>query len=169
MKTSFYSLSLIFGLLIALFSTHEVIAQSATHTDAASKAPVVGATVVVVGSNPLNGTTTDAEGNFRLVKVGVGRTALKITYLGYEDIFAKDIIVNAGKEVVLDFPMTESFTKLNEVTVKYKRTEDNKVTNNLFLEEMVLRNAPPLDPAIRTAISKLIVEGKIHDVDNKSR
>jgi hypothetical protein len=46
---------------------------------------------------------------------------------------------------------------------------DNKVTNNLFLEEMVLRNAPPLDPAIRTAINKLIVEGKIHDVDNKSR
>jgi len=43
---------------------------------------------------------------------------------------------------------------------------DNKVTNNLFLEEMVLRNAPPLDPAIRTAISKLIVERKIHDVDN---
>ena len=46
---------------------------------------------------------------------------------------------------------------------------DNKVTNNLFLQEMVLRNAPPLDPAIRNAISKLIVEGKIHDVDNKSR
>ncbi|MEI7584276.1 TonB-dependent receptor [Runella sp.] len=149
MKTSFYSLSLIFGLLIALFSTHEVIAQSATQTvrgkitDAASKAPVVGATVVVVGSNPLNGTTTDAEGNFRLVKVGVGRTALKITYLGYEDIFAKDIIVNAGKEVVLDFPMTESFTKLNEVTVKYKRTEDNKVTNN----EMATTSARPFSPA----------------------
>jgi hypothetical protein len=46
---------------------------------------------------------------------------------------------------------------------------DNKVTNNLFLEEMVLRNAPPIDPAIRTAINKLIVEGRIHDVDNKSR
>jgi hypothetical protein len=46
---------------------------------------------------------------------------------------------------------------------------DNKVTNNLFLQEMVLRNAPPLDPAIRNAISKLIVEGKIHDVDNKTK
>jgi hypothetical protein len=46
---------------------------------------------------------------------------------------------------------------------------DNKVANNLFLEEMVLRNAPPIDPAIRKAINKLIVEGKIHDVDNKSR
>ena len=46
---------------------------------------------------------------------------------------------------------------------------DNKVTNNLFLQEMVLRNAPPIDPAIRNAISKLIVEGKIHDVDNKTK
>ena len=46
---------------------------------------------------------------------------------------------------------------------------DNKVTNNLFLQEMVFRNAPPIDPAIRMAISKLIVEGKIHDVDNKTK
>ena len=43
---------------------------------------------------------------------------------------------------------------------------DNKIANNLFLQEMVLRNAPPIDPAIRNAISKLIVEGRIHDVDN---
>lgn len=149
MKTFFYSLSLIFGLLTAPFVTPEAIAQSATQTvrgkitDAASKAPVVGAAVVVVGSNPLNGTTTDNEGNFRLEKVSVGRTALRITYLGYEDIFAKDIIVNAGKEVVLDFPMTESFTKLSEVTVNYKRTEDNKVTNN----EMSTTSARPFSPA----------------------
>ena len=46
---------------------------------------------------------------------------------------------------------------------------DRKVTNNLFMEEMVLRNAPPLDPSIRMAISKLIVEGKIHDLDNKTK
>ena len=149
MKTTFYSLTLLFGLLTALFSTPKVNGQSATQTvrgkitDAASKAPVVGATVIVLGSNPLNGTTTDAEGNFRLAKVAVGRAALKITYLGYEDIFAKDIIINAGKEVVLDFPMTESFTKLNEVTVKYKRTEDNKVANN----EMATVSSRPFSPA----------------------
>jgi len=40
---------------------------------------------------------------------------------------------------------------------------DNKIANNLFLQEMVLRNAPPLDPAIRTAINKLIVERKPND------
>ncbi|MCU0341649.1 MAG: TonB-dependent receptor [Spirosomaceae bacterium] len=112
-------------------------------TDAASKAPVVGATIVVVGSSPLIGTTTDTDGNFRLAKVPVGRVALKATFMGYEEIFAKDIIVNAGKEVVLDFPMTESLTNLNEVTVKYQRTEDNRVTNN----EMTTVSARPFSPA----------------------
>ena len=112
-------------------------------TDAASKVPVVGATVVVVGSAPLNGTTTDADGNFRLLKVNVGRVSLRVRYLGYEDIFAKDVIVNAGKEVVLDLSMTESFKNLNEVTVKYKRSDDNKVANN----EMSTVSARPFSPA----------------------
>ena len=40
---------------------------------------------------------------------------------------------------------------------------DNKIANNLFLQEMVLRNAPPIDPAIRNAISRLIVERKPND------
>lgn len=149
MKTTLYSLTLFFSLLTALFSAHDSIAQSSTQTvrgkitDAASKAPVAGATVVVVGSNPLNGTTTDTDGNFRLSKVAVGRTTLRVTYLGYDDIFAKDIIVNAGKEVVLDLSMTESFTKLNEVTIKYKRSEDNKVANN----EMATASTRPFSPA----------------------
>ena len=40
---------------------------------------------------------------------------------------------------------------------------DNMIANNLFLQEMVLRNAPPIDPAIRNAISRLIVERKPND------
>ncbi|WP_229598113.1 TonB-dependent receptor [Runella aurantiaca] len=150
MKTTIHSLLMALSLLTALFLPYTSSAQSSATqtvrgkiTDAASKAPVVGATVVVVGSTPLNGTTTDADGNFRLSGVSTGRIALKITFIGYEDIFAKDIIVNAGKEVVLDFPMTESFTKLNEVTVSYKRSEDNKVANN----EMATVSARPFSPA----------------------
>ena len=150
MKTTIHSLLMALSLLTALFLPYTSPAQSSATqtvrgkiTDAASKAPVVGATVVVVGSTPLNGTTTDTDGNFRLSGVSTGRIALKITFIGYEDIFAKDIIVNAGKEVVLDFPMTESFTKLNEVTVSYNRSEDNKVANN----EMATVSARPFSPA----------------------
>lgn len=41
-----------------------------------------------------------------------------------------------------------------------------QVDNNMFIEELM---RTPIDVAIRNAVSKLIVEGKIHDVDNKSR
>lgn len=149
MKTTIHSLLMAFSLLAALFSSLNSVGQITTQTvrgkitDAASKAPIAGATVIVVGSSPLNGTTTDVEGIFRLPKVNVGRTSIKINYLGYEDIFAKDIIVNAGKEVILDFSMTESLTNLNEVTVKYNRTEDNRVANN----EMATASARPFSPA----------------------
>ena len=40
------------------------------------------------------------------------------------------------------------------------------VNNNMFIEELMRQ---PVDVAIRNAVSKLIVEGRINDVDNKSR
>jgi hypothetical protein len=111
-------------------------------TDAASKSPMIGATVVVMGSNPLLGTVTDENGSFRLAGVAIGRINLKVTLIGYEDLFAKDIIVNTGKEVVLDLAMTESLTSLNEVTVTYSRQEDATITNN----EMTTLSARPFNP-----------------------
>ena len=50
---------------------------------------------------------------------------------------------------------------------------DNKVANSLalvnnnMLIEDLLRH--PVDVSIRKAVGRLITEGKIHDVDNKSR
>lgn len=38
-----------------------------------------------------------------------------------------------------------------------------QVDNNMFIEELMRQ---PVDVAIRNAVSKLIVERKIHDVDN---
>ena len=38
-----------------------------------------------------------------------------------------------------------------------------QVDNNMFIEELMRK---PVDVAIRNAVSKLIVERKIHDVDN---
>lgn len=40
------------------------------------------------------------------------------------------------------------------------------VNNNMFIEELMRK---PVDVAIRNAVAKLIAEGRIHDVDNKSR
>ncbi len=138
----------IFTLLFLLLATL-ASAQQPTQTvrgivtDAASKSPIIGAAVLVMGSNPPIGSSTDATGNFRLANVPIGRIGLKISFVGYEDIFVKDIIVNAGKEVILNLSMTESLTKLNEVTVTYRRSEDARVTNN----EMTTLSARPFNPS----------------------
>ncbi len=135
-------------LLGAAFSLH---AQSALPTqtvrgtllDAASRAPLPGANVVLVGSDPLVGTSTDADGRFRLTKVPVGRIRLKITLVGYEDLMLGEVLVNAGKETVLELALTESLRQLAEVTVAYKRAEDRTVANN----ELAVVSARPFNSA----------------------
>ena len=41
--------------------------------DQDSKTSIIGANVIVIGSNPIMGTSTDLDGNFRIDNVSVGR------------------------------------------------------------------------------------------------
>jgi hypothetical protein len=103
--------------------THLTFCQNLTQivrgtiVDADSKLPLPGATLVIPGTNPLVGTSTDLNGIFRFEKVPIGRIKLQISYLGYESKTIPDILVNSGKEVVLDFTMQESVTKMDEIVV----------------------------------------------------
>jgi hypothetical protein len=117
-------------LLIALFAI-QAFSQNLTQTvrgtiiDMDSKLPLIGATLVIVGTNPVIGTTTDTSGRFRLEKVSIGRVTLQLRYIGYEPLTVTNIEVNSGKEVVLDLNMKESVVKMEEVFVKpnYKKGE----------------------------------------------
>ncbi|RDC61936.1 TonB-dependent receptor [Adhaeribacter pallidiroseus] len=113
-----------------------------TVTDGASKTPIPGASVLLLNPAPAVGTTTDGNGRFRLTQVPVGRVNLRLTLVGYEDLFLKDVVVNAGKEVVLDLQLIESITQLQEAVVTYRRSEDVTVTNN----EMATVSARPFNP-----------------------
>ncbi|GAA4492666.1 carboxypeptidase-like regulatory domain-containing protein [Hymenobacter ginsengisoli] len=113
-----------------------------TVLDAAANAPVIGATVVVVGVTPALGVSTDAEGRFRLPGVPLGRLQLRITSVGYEDLVRSEVLVTAGKEVVLDLRLNERLTRLDEVQVTYRRADDIRVTNN----EMATVSARPFSP-----------------------
>ncbi|TGE20203.1 TonB-dependent receptor [Hymenobacter elongatus] len=113
-----------------------------TVLDDAAKAPVIGATVVVLGVEPVLGGTTDADGRFRLPGVPVGRVKVRVTSIGYEDLLLNEVTVTAGKEVVLNLSLTERLTKLDEVQVVYRRSEDRTVPNN----EMASVSARPFSP-----------------------
>ncbi len=91
-----------------LFSIKIINAQENTQTvrgtafDKDSKQPLIGAIVSVVSETKKLIATTDANGVFKIINVPLGRQTLKVTYLGYEPLSIPDIIVTAGKEVVLD-------------------------------------------------------------------
>jgi hypothetical protein len=113
-------------------------AQTGTQTvrgrvvDAVAQAPIIGANVVVVpppGQPPL-GAATDVNGDFKIVNVPVGRQTLKISFIGYEEITLPNVVVTAGKEVILNFALTENVNQLNEVVVEYDRSKDKTSTNN---------------------------------------
>lgn len=108
--------------IFTLFSTL-MFGQQLTQTvrgtikDTDSKLPLIGANVVLMHTDPIIGTITDVDGNFRLDEVPIGRVTLQLSYLGYENQTLPNIEVNSGKEVVLNLHMEESIVKMEEVVV----------------------------------------------------
>jgi hypothetical protein len=106
-------------ILVILTARAQQIQQTVRGTivDQDSQMPLIGATVVVVGSTPLIGATTDLEGRFRISGVPVGRVTLKISFIGYEDRTIPNLLVGSAKEEIIDVALAESVNKLEEIVV----------------------------------------------------
>lgn len=135
-KQNHFSIKHLVGLLTALLFTAAVFGQS-TQTirgvvvDEITKAPLVGVNILVItGSDKTLGSSTDVNGNFRIENVPVGRQTLKISYIGYEEQQVSNVVVTAGKEVVLNFNLIESVNQLNELVIVANTKEDKTATNN---------------------------------------
>ncbi len=128
MKKNVYKAQLIL-LILSVITPSLAISQNLTQTvrgkiaDIDNKLPLIGATVIILGSEPLKGTTSDTNGSFRLVNIPAGRITLQVSCLGYEHKTIPNIVVNSGKEVVLDFSLQESVVKMDEVVVKASKNK----------------------------------------------
>jgi len=96
-----------------------------TVLDAQTNAPLPGATIILLNSEPLIGTVTDKLGNFRLEKIPVGKQQVKVTYVGYSPWISDVIAVSSGKESVLTIRLDELVTTTSEVEIKgdYRKYE----------------------------------------------
>ncbi len=103
-----------------------------TIKDQDSEMTLIGATVQIIGSDPIKGAVTDIDGTFRIEDVPVGRVDLKITYMGYEDKVIPNLLVSAAKELVLNVSILESISNLDAVTVTAKK-DKTEVLNEMAL------------------------------------
>jgi hypothetical protein len=52
--------------------------------DRLTQTPLIGANIIISGTEPLLGTITDVDGNFTISNVPVGRVTITATYMGYK-------------------------------------------------------------------------------------
>ncbi len=127
--------------------------------DQQTEGPLIGANIIVVGSDPFIGASADIDGNFRLENVPTGRQTLRISYLGYEPREMPNMLVNSGKEMILTIGLQESFQSLQEVVIESEaaRGENlNKmatVSARTFSVEETKRYAGSIDDPSRMASS----------------
>jgi hypothetical protein len=85
----------------------------------------LGATVVIVDSDPIIGTITDSLGHFRLQPVTIGQYQLKVTYMGYAVIITDPLMVVSGKETITSIFLQEAAINSGEVEIRagYRKNE----------------------------------------------
>lgn len=126
----------IFLLLIPVCSNAQPVETPLTQTirgviiDKDNKHTIPGAHVLVVASQPVLGAVSDADGNFIIAEVPVGRQTLRCSFLGYEDVNISNLLVSSGKEVVLKIEMREKFVSMKEVEIKAQR-QKGEVVNKM--------------------------------------
>jgi hypothetical protein len=148
-----------------LMFTTLVSAQELTQTikgkilDNETQEPIPFATVVIKNTNPIIGTTTEDNGNFRLENVPIGRYDIEVSHLGYESTIISEVVVTSAKEVVLKITLTESAYALDEVIIRPKTNKEeplNKmatVSARMLSVEEASRYAGGFDDPARLASS----------------
>jgi hypothetical protein len=111
-------------LIAVVLSTLPIFSQNngqtirGTVVDAFTGSPVIGANVIISESNPLIGTSTDANGEFEIKNIQPGRWSFSASILGYKSQSFSNVMVISGKETTLSFKLEEKVTTLGDVVVK---------------------------------------------------
>jgi hypothetical protein len=108
--------------------------------DAVTNAPIVSASVVLSGKT--DGVASDTEGSFRLEKIPVGRYGLIVKCIGYQAITLQNIVVESGKETVLELKMSASNTVLDNLEVSSSTPSLSKLSRPESINMEALQRVP---------------------------
>jgi len=115
------TLKILFFFSCILFNFSLAYAQNPQQTlrgqvfDAVAQKALSGANVLLEGSSI--GTSTDEQGKFRFENLPVGRYRLRVSYVGYDTLVVPEVLLEAGRETVLQLPLNIAYTTLSELNI----------------------------------------------------
>ncbi len=130
MKRSSITIALILILKTAALTS---VPQELTQTfrgevlDSYTELPLPGATVVLLGTDPLKGTTTDVNGNFRMENLPVGRINVQVSMVGYKPAVLNNLLLTSGRELVVEVKLEEQVYSIDDISVRPDFRKDQAV------------------------------------------
>ncbi|MDR4988463.1 MAG: TonB-dependent receptor [Bacteroidales bacterium] len=95
--------------------------------DAYTELPLPGATVIILGSDPLKGASTDTEGEFRFEHMPVGRLDIQVSMMGYKSSVLQNLLISSGRELVITVRLEEQVYMLSDVEVRPEIRKDQAI------------------------------------------
>lgn len=122
--------------------------------EAYTELPLPGATIIVLNNGDNKGTTADANGNFILEKVPIGRVSIAVSFVGYNNGVYNNLELLSSKELYLTIKLEEKAIEINEVKISAHNKKNDPlnelatVSARTFLVEETNKYAGSLgDPA----------------------
>jgi len=112
--------------------------------------------IILQNENTKKTTVTDQKGEFKFVKVPVGRYNLFLSHINYENKVLRDILVESGKEKFTTIELSISTTQLEEITIESDRDfqgELDNISTYSFSQEQNQRFAATFNDPARMALS----------------
>lgn len=111
-------------LLVLLTAAITTYSQNTTQTikgvvlDKNSLSPLPSATVQILNTNPKIGAISNKTGNFKIENVPVGRYDIQVSFVGYEPLVIREVVVSSAKETFVTASLKETGVSVGEVVVK---------------------------------------------------
>lgn len=157
-------------LILFLLAFSILSAQTITQTikgvvlDKQSQVPLPGVIVQVMNTDPLMGAATNENGEFKIPNVPIGRWQIMFKIISYKEKYIT-IILNSGKEAVMNVELEENVIQGDEVVVvaEQDKTKNNNkmstVSSRVFSAEEAARYAGSRNDPARMAANFAGVSG----------
>lgn len=121
--------------------------------DADSQQLLEGVSILLVDTD--RGCVSDSLGNFSMENIPIGRYALRVSYIGYETMLLNPVILESGKETIIDIKLQVATSLLQSVVV---RAPENSLTTtcptvHVLTNEETLKFPATFDDPARLVMS----------------